>query len=71
MQEQLGHGIAHARSELLALLEGMPQEQRPKLARRLCLGSEGEMSALEAITSRPKLLECGGAHDQPCRHAED
>ena len=26
---------------------------------------------LEAITSRPKLLECGGAHDQACRPAED
>ena len=44
------HSPAHARPGLLALLEGMPQAQRPKLVRGDCAyGSEGEMSALEAI----------------------
>jgi hypothetical protein len=44
------HSPVHARAGLLALLEGLPQEQRPKLVRGDCaFGSEGEMSALEAI----------------------
>ncbi len=44
------HSPVHARPGLLALLESMPQEQRPKLVRGDCgFGSEGEMNALEAI----------------------
>ena len=51
------HSPAHARPGLLALLEGMPQEQRPKLVRGDCAyGSEGEMSALEAI-GQPYLFK--------------
>ena len=44
------HSPVHARPGLLALLEGMPEHQRPKRVRGDCaFGSEGEMSALEAI----------------------
>lgn len=44
------HSPAHARPGLLALLQDMPQDRRPKLVRGDCaFGSEGEMSALEAI----------------------
>jgi len=51
------HSPVHARPGLLALLEGMPQEQRPKLVRGDCaFGSEGEMSALEAI-NQPYLFK--------------
>jgi len=47
----------HARAGLLALLEGLPQEQRPKLVRGDCaFGSEGEMSALEGI-GQPYLFK--------------
>ena len=47
----------HARPGLLALLEGMPRAQRPKLVRGDCAyGSEGEMSALEAI-NQPYLFK--------------
>ena len=51
------HSPVHARPGLLALLEGMPQEQRPKLVRGDCaFGSEGEMRALEAI-NQPYLFK--------------
>ena len=51
------HSPVHARAGLLALLEGLPQAQRPKLVRGDCaFGSEGEMSALEAI-GQPYLFE--------------
>src|SRR6266576_496928 len=51
------HSPVHARPGLLALLEGMPVEQRPKLVRGDCaFGSEGEMSALEAI-QQPYLFK--------------
>lgn len=51
------HSPVHARPGLLSLLEGMPQEQRPKLVRGDCaFGSEGEMSALEAI-NQPYLFK--------------
>ena len=51
------HSPVHARPGLLGLLEGMPQHQRPKLVRGDCAyGSEGEMSALEAI-GQPYLFK--------------
>jgi hypothetical protein len=51
------HSPVHARPGLMALLEGMPQAQRPKLVRGDCaFGSEGEMSALEAI-GQPYLFK--------------
>ena len=51
------HSPVHARPGLMALLEGMPQAQRPKLVRGDCAyGSEGEMSALEAI-QQPYLFK--------------
>ena len=51
------HSPVHARPGLLALLEGMPRAQRPKLVRGDCAyGSEGEMSALEAI-GQPYLFK--------------
>ena len=51
------HSPVHARPGLMALLEGMPQAQRPKLVRGDCaFGSEGEMSALEAI-DQPYLFK--------------
>ena len=51
------HSPVHARPGLLALLEGMPQGSRPKLVRGDCaFGSEGEMSALEAI-GQPYLFK--------------
>ena len=44
------HSPVHARPGLLALLKGMPEHQRPKRVRGDCaFGSEGEMSAREAI----------------------
>ena len=44
------HSPVHARPGLLALLEGMPAQSRPRLVRGDCAcGNEGEMSALEAI----------------------
>ena len=47
------HSPVHARPGPLALLEGLPQTQRPQLVRGDCaFGSEGEMSALEAIGQR-------------------
>lgn len=51
------HSPSHARAGLLALLEGMPLHQRPQLVRGDCaFGSEGEMSALEAI-GQPYLFK--------------
>jgi hypothetical protein len=51
------HSPVHARPGLLALLQGLPQAQRPKLVRGDCaFGSEGEMSALEAI-DQPYLFK--------------
>ena len=51
------HSPSHARPGLLALLQGMPQASRPKLVRGDCAyGSEGEMSALEAI-GQPYLFK--------------
>ena len=51
------HSPMHARAGLLALLEAMPQARRPKLVRGDCAyGSEGEMSALEAI-EQPYLFK--------------
>ena len=51
------HSPVHARAGLLSLLEGMPQQQRPQLVRGDCaFGSEGEMSALEAI-GQPYLFK--------------
>jgi hypothetical protein len=51
------HSPVHARPGLLALLQGMPAQQRPKLVRGDCaFGSEGEMSALEAI-GQPYLFK--------------
>ena len=51
------HSPVHARPGLLALLEGLPEQQRPKLVRGDCaFGSEGEMSALEAI-GQPYLFK--------------
>jgi len=53
----IGNRHSHARAGLLALLQGMPQAQRPKLVRGDCAyGSEGEMSALEAI-GQPYLFK--------------
>ena len=47
----------HARPGLMALLEDLPQDQRPTLVRGDCaFGSEGEMSALEAI-KQPYLFK--------------
>jgi Transposase DDE domain len=44
------HSPAHGRPGLLALIEGLPIAQRPRLVRGDCaFGSEGEMSALEGI----------------------
>ena len=44
------HSPVHARPGLLALLQDLPEPQRPKLVRGDCaFGSEGEMSALEGI----------------------
>ena len=51
------HSPSHARPGLMALLEEMPEHQRPKLVRGDCaFGSEGEMGALEAI-SQPYLFK--------------
>lgn len=51
------HSPVHARPGLLALLESLPQTQRPQLVRGDCaFGSEGEMSALEAI-GQPYLFK--------------
>ena len=51
------HSPVHSRPGLMALLEGLPQAQRPKLVRGDCaFGSEGEMSALEAI-GQPYLFK--------------
>ena len=51
------HSPVHARPGLLALLEGLPQGSRPRLVRGDCaFGSEGEMSALEAI-GQPYLFK--------------
>ena len=51
------HSPVHARPGLMALLEDLPQDQRPKLVRGDCaFGSEGEMSALEAI-KQPYLFK--------------
>jgi len=51
------HSPVHARPGLLGLLEGMPQASRPRLVRGDCAyGSEGEMSALEAI-AQPYLFK--------------
>jgi len=51
------HSPVHARPGLLALLEDMPAAQRPQLVRGDCaFGSEGEMSALEAI-NQPYLFK--------------
>ncbi len=51
------HSPVHSRPGLMALLQGMPQAQRPKLVRGDCAyGSEGEMSALEDI-DQPYLFK--------------
>ena len=51
------HSPAHARPGLVALLEGMPRASRPRLVRGDCAyGSQGEMSALEAI-GQPYLFK--------------
>ena len=51
------HSPVHARPGLMALLEDMPPATRPKLVRGDCaFGSEGEMSALEAI-GQPYLFK--------------
>lgn len=51
------HSPVHARPGLMALLEDMPPATRPKLVRGDCaFGSEGEMSALEAI-AQPYLFK--------------
>jgi len=51
------HSPVHCRPGLMALLQGMPQAQRPKLVRGDCAyGSEGEMSALEDI-DQPYLFK--------------
>jgi len=51
------HSPAHSRPGLMELLEGLPQAQRPKLVRGdSAFGSEGEMSALEAI-GQPYLFK--------------
>ena len=51
------HSPVHARPGLLGLLEGMPKASRPRLVRGDCaFGSEGEMSALEAI-DQPYLFK--------------
>ena len=61
LDAQLGpgnrHGPVHARPVQLALAEGQPKEQRPKLVRGgRAIGREGEMSALEAI-NQPYLFK--------------
>ena len=51
------HSPVHSRPGLMALLQGLPQAQRPKLVRGDCAyGSEGEMSALEDI-DQPYLFK--------------
>ena len=51
------HSPVHSRPGLMGLLQGLPQAQRPKLVRGDCaFGSEGEMSALEAI-DQPYLFK--------------
>jgi hypothetical protein len=51
------HSPVHSRPGLMALLEELPQAQRPKLVRGDCaFDSEGEMSALEAI-GQPYLFK--------------
>jgi hypothetical protein len=51
------HSPVHSRPGLMALLEELPQAQRPKLVRGDCaFGSEGEMSALESI-GQPYLFK--------------
>lgn len=51
------HSPVHARPGLMALLQELPQGQRPKLVRGDCaFGSEGEMSALEGI-EQPYLFK--------------
>jgi hypothetical protein len=51
------HSPVHARPGLVALLEGLPAQQRPRLVRGDCaFGSEGEMSALEAL-GQPYLFK--------------
>jgi hypothetical protein len=51
------HSPVHSRPGLMALLEDLPQPQRPKLVRGDCaFGSEGEMGALEAV-GQPYLFK--------------
>ena len=51
------HSPVHGRPGLVALLEGMPAQSRPRLVGGDCaFGSEGEMSALEAI-GQPYLFK--------------
>ena len=51
------HSPAHSRAGLVALLEGLPQAQRPQLVRGdSAFGSEGEMAALEAM-DQPYLFK--------------
>ena len=51
------HAPVHGRAGLLALLEGLPQDQRPRLVRGdSAYGSEGEMVALEEI-GQPYLFK--------------
>ena len=51
------HSPSHSRPGLMMLLEEMPLSRRPKLVRGDCaFGSEGEMSALEAI-EQPYLFK--------------
>ncbi len=51
------HSPSHARPGLVALLEGLSKEQRPRLVRGDCaFGNEGDMSALEAL-EQPYLFK--------------
>ena len=51
------HSPSHGRAGLVALLEGLPQAQRPQLVRGdSAFGSEGEMAALETL-GQPYLFK--------------
>ena len=51
------HAPKHSRAGLVALLEGLPQEQRPRLVRGDCaFGNEGDMNALEEL-GQPYLFK--------------
>ena len=51
------HAPKHSRAGLVALLEGLPKEQRPRLVRGDCaFGNEGDMNALEEL-EQPYLFK--------------